>query len=148
MTSLSRKPLHRLAVAFAATGAVIALLAAGAASADPGSRTRDWSGTVTGPNGGVSTFDHSRTRGPGAASRQTDVTGPDGGQRGRTVNRAWDRDNGTGSMDRSTTYRDGTSSSTSRTVTGTGEGSYDVETTRTNRRGEVRTRSGTVTVDP
>ena len=106
-----------------------------------GTATRDV--TKTGPRG--ASVEKSVTRGGGTATRDVTRTGPGGKSFQRSSERVVDRENQSVTKSSSTTYRDGTTSQGSWTVTRNEDGSYSVEGERTNRAGETKSFSGTVT---
>jgi hypothetical protein len=125
-----------------AAGLLLAWAGAGAGEARA-QHDRTWSGSVTGPRG-TSTFERRVIREPGSVSGEGSWTGPQGRTGSRTFERTWDRDEGTGSASWSRTGPGGRTATGERDVIRSGDGTFEVEATRTGRNGVTRTREGTI----
>lgn len=108
-------------------------------------RDRSVEGQVTGKNGKTATVTDTAHREKGLQTRNTTVTGPNGGTTTRNVNRNWDKEAGTYGGSRTVTGPDGKSSSVTTSANRNATGGVDVSKTVTGREGESRTWSGTVT---
>ena len=85
-----------------------------------------------------------RTR--GFRSRNAVITGPNGGQRTVSDERAWSRRDGTYSHDRRVTFADGTSRTVNADAHRVAPGTWDYSRTVTGRNGATRTVDGTIVV--
>lgn len=126
----------------AACAAIIAAMAfASAAEA----RERHVSGTWTNHRGTYTgSADVVRTR--GFHSRNAVITGPNGGQRTVSDQRAWNRQAGTYSHNRRVTFADGTSRTVDADARRTAPGQWEYSRTVTGRNGQTRTQTGTYVI--
>ena len=99
--------------------------------------------TREGARGG--SVEKSWSRGGGTATRDVTRTGSAGKSFQRSSERVVDRENQSVTKSSSATYRDGTTSQSSRTVTRNDDGSTSIQGERTNRAGETKSFNGTVT---
>lgn len=130
---------------FAAVAAIaMTALTVSAAFDDADARTRRAQGSVATQRGTVSGASET-VRERGARSRDTTVTGANGRTRSTQDDRAWSRENGTYTHDRTTTYNDGSQRSVDTDVLRTGEGTYSASREVTGRNGETRIQTGEFT---
>lgn len=124
----------------AALGAACVALVFVSASAE----ARNWSrgGSYTGPAGRTASWAQGAAREPGYASGYGRYTGRGGRTASYDYNRIIDRDAGYGSYSYDRNYRDGTSRSLERSAVRVEPGVYDYSASRTQRDGDVITRSG------
>jgi len=105
---------------------------------------RSWSrdGSYTGPAGRTASWAQGATREPGYASGYGYRTGRGGRTASYDYNRVVDRNAGYGSYSYDRAYRDGTSRSVDRSAVRVEPGVFDYAATRTQRDGDVISRSG------
>ncbi|MBN8608555.1 MAG: hypothetical protein J0L81_16690 [Caulobacterales bacterium] len=126
----------------AAAIAAIAMtaLTVSAAFADADARTRRAQGAAATQRGAAET-----TRERGQRARDTNITGPNGRTRATHDDRAWSRESGTYTHDRTTRYANGDQRSVDTDVLRTGEGAYSASREVTGRNGETRVQTGDFT---
>jgi len=138
--------------------ALVALAASVAFSSVSEARTRTRSGKVQTDRGRSATVVENTQREPGAFHRDRTITGENGHTATQTVDRTWDKDNGTGTINRTQTGPAGNTRSVNGTVvrnddgtvssTGTYErknGSTGTYSTTTEKTANGRATTGTVT---
>lgn len=130
---------------FAAIAAIaMTALTASAAFDYADARTRRVQGSAATQRGTYSGAAET-TRQRGSRSRDTTVTGPNGGTRSTQDDRAWSRENGTYTHDRTTTYANGDQRTVDTDVLRTGDGTYSASREVTGRNGETRVQTGEFT---
>lgn len=127
---------------FAAIAAIaMTALTVSAAFDDADARTRRAQGSVATQRGTISGASET-VRERGSRSRDSSVTGPNGRTRSTQDDRAWSRENGTYTHDRTTTYANGQQRTVDTDVLRTGEGTYSASREVTGRNGETRIQTG------
>jgi hypothetical protein len=130
---------------FAAIAAIaMTALTVSAAFAEADARTRRAQSSVATQRGTFSGAAET-TRERGQRSRDSSVTGPNGRTRSTQDDRAWSREDGTYTHDRTTNYANGDQRTVDTDVLRTGEGAYSASREVTGRNGETRVQTGDFT---